>query len=96
MDKITGLGFCAIAAYLYTAAYSAAAAYAPSITSWSHPTDSKWAVRFDMALEQTGGQSLLLWSTISLFLGIVFLAKGISVDIKNLRSTTMKRKEHLP
>ncbi len=90
MDKIAGVGFCAIAAHLYTAAYSTAAVHAPSITSWSHDTGNQWEVRFDMALEQTGGQSLHLWSAISLFLGIVFLAKGVLGDLRNRRSATQE------
>ena len=86
MDKIIGLGFCGIAAYLYASAHSAAAAFAPNITSWSHPAGDKWGTRFAMALEQTGGDSLVLWAKISLVAGLVFLIKGLRSDRKARRN----------
>lgn len=65
---IVGIGFCAIAAFLYGLNYLVVAAFASSLTEWGDPPG-----RIGTAAMKYSNDWLVLLSVVSLIAGIAFL-----------------------
>lgn len=63
MRGLIGMGFCAIAAFLYSANFFAAALTAPDLRSWTTPPG-----KLAFAYEKIGGTPLITWAWFSLII----------------------------
>ena len=68
MRQAVGLGFCAIAAFLFAARYICAAIWGSSVTSWS--------AELFRAIYGYVGSGLTIAAGVSLVVGIVYLVWG--------------------
>ncbi len=68
MRRIVGLGFCAIAAFLFAARYMCVAIFGSGVSSWSAPLFRN--------IYGYVGSGLSVAAGISLFVGIVYLVWG--------------------
>jgi Mg2+/citrate symporter len=64
---IVGAIFCAVAAFLCSMNFLAAAIYAQNLTSWSGPLN-----RFGAAYKEVG-RELQVWAIVALIIGIIYM-----------------------
>jgi mannose/fructose/N-acetylgalactosamine-specific phosphotransferase system component IIC len=72
MRQIVGLGFCAIAAFLFAARYICAAIFGSNVSSWS--------AELFRAMYGYVGSGLSIAAGVSLLVGIAYLIRGQRTD----------------